>query len=117
MWFWCLQASTQWRVISLLWEGTASPPSVSTAHWLPWRLGRECLWTRGFKDPFLDCDGCVLAGFGLLTQLLMGLAGGRIVMALEGGHDLTAICDASEACVSVLLGDLVSETRHGFQRE
>nr|XP_057904257.1 histone deacetylase 5 isoform X1 [Doryrhamphus excisus] len=43
--------------------------------------------------------------FGQLTQLLMGLADGRIVMALEGGHDLTAICDASEACVSALLGD------------
>ena len=49
---------------------------------------------------------CV-AGFGQLTQLLMGLAGGRVVMALEGGHDLTAICDASEACVSALLGDPV----------
>ncbi|GLD61190.1 histone deacetylase 5-like protein [Lates japonicus] len=45
------------------------------------------------------------SGFGQLTQLLMGLAGGRVVMALEGGHDLTAICDASEACVSALLGD------------
>ncbi|XP_022603700.1 histone deacetylase 5 [Seriola dumerili] len=45
--------------------------------------------------------------FGQLTQLLMGLAGGRVVMALEGGHDLTAICDASEACVSALLGDAV----------
>ncbi|KAM3864294.1 LOW QUALITY PROTEIN: histone deacetylase 5 [Diretmus argenteus] len=43
--------------------------------------------------------------FGQLTQLLMGLAGGRVVMALEGGHDLTAICDASEACVSTLLGE------------
>ncbi|KAM6966578.1 histone deacetylase 5 isoform 1-T1 [Tautogolabrus adspersus] len=43
--------------------------------------------------------------FGQLTQLLMGLAGGRVVMALEGGHDLTAICDASEACVSALLGE------------
>lgn len=26
------------------------------------------------------------------------------MLALEGGHDLTAICDASEACVSALLG-------------
>ncbi|XP_069033746.1 histone deacetylase 5 isoform X2 [Embiotoca jacksoni] len=43
--------------------------------------------------------------FGQLTQLLMDLAGGRVVMALEGGHDLTAICDASESCVSALLGD------------
>lgn len=42
--------------------------------------------------------------FGHLTAQLMSLAGGRVVMALEGGHDLTAICDASEACVSALLG-------------
>lgn len=38
----------------------------------------------------------------------MALAGGRLVLALEGGHDLTAICDASEACVSALLGNEVS---------
>ena len=44
------------------------------------------------------------SGFGFLTRQLMGLAGGRVIMALEGGHDLTAICDASEACVSALLG-------------
>lgn len=38
----------------------------------------------------------------------MSLAGGRVVLVLEGGHDLTAICDASEACVSALLGMQVS---------
>ncbi|NWQ72230.1 HDAC7 deacetylase, partial [Neopipo cinnamomea] len=43
--------------------------------------------------------------FGYLTKQLMSLAGGAVVLALEGGHDLTAICDASEACVSALLGD------------
>ncbi|XP_045561209.1 histone deacetylase 7 isoform X1 [Salmo salar] len=42
--------------------------------------------------------------FGILTRQLMGLAGGRVVMALEGGHELTAICNASEACVRALLG-------------
>ncbi|XP_037617841.1 histone deacetylase 4-like isoform X9 [Sebastes umbrosus] len=42
--------------------------------------------------------------FGYLTKQLMTLAGGRVVLALEGGHDLTAICDASEACVAALLG-------------
>uniref|UniRef100_A0A670J382 Histone deacetylase n=1 Tax=Podarcis muralis TaxID=64176 RepID=A0A670J382_PODMU len=46
--------------------------------------------------------------FGHLTKQLMKLAGGRVVLALEGGHDLTAICDASEACVSALLGLEVS---------
>ncbi|XP_075036537.1 histone deacetylase 4 isoform X1 [Mixophyes fleayi] len=43
--------------------------------------------------------------FGYLTKQLMELAGGRVILALEGGHDLTAICDASEACVSALLGN------------
>ncbi|XP_029690132.1 histone deacetylase 7 isoform X1 [Takifugu rubripes] len=42
--------------------------------------------------------------FSFLTHQLMSLAGGRVVLVLEGGHDLTAICDASEACVSTLLG-------------
>ncbi|XP_030054016.1 histone deacetylase 7 isoform X6 [Microcaecilia unicolor] len=43
--------------------------------------------------------------FGYMTEQLMTLAGGAVVLALEGGHDLTAICDASEACVSALLGN------------
>ncbi|ETE73949.1 Histone deacetylase 5, partial [Ophiophagus hannah] len=41
-------------------------------------------------------------GFGHLTKQLMDLADGRVVLALEGGHDLTAICDASEACLEQL---------------
>ncbi|XP_063090128.1 histone deacetylase 9 isoform X8 [Cavia porcellus] len=43
--------------------------------------------------------------FGHLTKQLMTLVDGRVVLALEGGHDLTAICDASEACVNALLGN------------
>ncbi|XP_061076978.1 histone deacetylase 7-like isoform X2 [Conger conger] len=42
--------------------------------------------------------------FGFMTRQLMGLAGGKVVLILEGGHDLMSICDASEACVSALLG-------------
>ncbi|XP_036061681.1 histone deacetylase 9 isoform X5 [Onychomys torridus] len=43
--------------------------------------------------------------FGYLTKQLMTLADGRVALALEGGHDLTAICDASEACINALLGN------------
>ncbi|NXC77958.1 HDAC5 deacetylase, partial [Anhinga anhinga] len=43
-------------------------------------------------------------GFGHLTKQLMGGGGGRVVLALEGGHDLTAMGGGSEACVSALLG-------------
>lgn len=85
---------------------------------LSWTLIPECF--QGaliFFFLFSDCDRCALAGFGQLTQLLMGLAGGRVVMALEGGHDLTAICDASEACVSALLGDPVRESESECQEE
>ncbi|XP_076798099.1 histone deacetylase 9 isoform X9 [Arvicanthis niloticus] len=42
---------------------------------------------------------------GHLTKQLMTLANGRVALALEGGHDLTAICDASEACINALLGN------------
>lgn len=59
----------------------------------------------------------VLLGFGHLTAQLMSLAGGRVVMALEGGHDLTAICDASEACVSALLGLEVRTVRGQHSRK
>ena len=40
-----------------------------------------------------------------MTRNLMGLANGRVVLALEGGYDLTAISDASEVCCQTLLGD------------
>ena len=40
-----------------------------------------------------------------MTKKLMGLAGGRVVLALEGGYDLPAICDGAEVCAQVLLGD------------
>ncbi|XP_071961663.1 histone deacetylase 4-like [Antedon mediterranea] len=44
------------------------------------------------------------AGFAYMTRQLMTLAGGRVVLVLEGGYDLTSICDAAEACTMVLLG-------------
>lgn len=52
-----------------------------------------------------------MVGFGHLTKQLMTLANGRVVLALEGGHDLTAICDASEACVNALLGNEVKKKK------
>ncbi|XP_076349298.1 histone deacetylase 5-like isoform X2 [Tachypleus tridentatus] len=45
------------------------------------------------------------ACFGYLTKQLMQLAKGKLVMALEGGYDLTAVCDCSQVCVSTLLGE------------
>ena len=40
-----------------------------------------------------------------MTERLKRLAGGRVVLALEGGYDLEAISAAAAACVHALLGD------------
>ncbi|XP_046678281.1 histone deacetylase 4 isoform X4 [Homalodisca vitripennis] len=45
------------------------------------------------------------ACFGYMTQQLMQLAHGKVVLSLEGGYDLPAICDSAEECVRALLGD------------
>jgi len=39
--------------------------------------------------------------FGYLTRTLRQFANGRVVLALEGGYDLSSICDAAEECVKV----------------
>lgn len=42
--------------------------------------------------------------FQTLTHLLMSLAEGRIVLALEGGYNLTQTAEGAAACVRALLG-------------
>jgi len=39
----------------------------------------------------------------------MDLAGGHVVMALEGGYSLPSLCDAAEACVKALVGEKVKK--------
>lgn len=45
------------------------------------------------------------ACFGYLTRELMKLADGKVILALEGGYDLPAICDSAQECIRALLGD------------
>lgn len=40
-----------------------------------------------------------------LTHLLMGLAGGRVILALEGGYNLTVIPECFAACLRAMLAD------------
>jgi histone deacetylase 6 len=44
-------------------------------------------------------------GYAAMTSRLKRLAGGRVVLALEGGYDLDAIAAAAAACLQTLLGD------------
>ncbi|KAM8831037.1 histone deacetylase 6 isoform 1-T1 [Synchiropus picturatus] len=44
-------------------------------------------------------------GYAHLTHMLMSLAGGRVLIVLEGGYNLTSISESMAMCTSVLLGD------------
>jgi histone deacetylase 6 len=45
------------------------------------------------------------AGYAAMTERLTRLAGGRVVLALEGGYNLDAISRSAAACLRVLLGE------------
>ncbi|XP_053279876.1 histone deacetylase 6 isoform X1 [Pleuronectes platessa] len=44
-------------------------------------------------------------GYAHLTHLLMSLAGGRVLLILEGGYNLSSISESMALCTSMLLGD------------
>lgn len=44
-----------------------------------------------------------------MTQLLKGLAGGRIILCLEGGYNVTSISYAMTMCTKALLGDPIQQ--------
>lgn len=54
-------------------------------------------------DPIGECK-VTPAGYASMTHMLCSLAGGRVVVALEGGYSLTAIADSALGCFSVLRG-------------
>ena len=45
------------------------------------------------------------AGYAQMTAQMMSLAGGKVVIALEGGYNLRAISTSAAACLRVLLGE------------
>ncbi|KAF6085945.1 histone deacetylase 9 [Phyllostomus discolor] len=117
--------------INIAWTGGLDPPMGDTEYLEAFRavvtpVAKEfnpdmVLVSAGFDAleghaPPLGGYKVTAKCFGHLTKQLMTLADGRVVLALEGGHDLTAICDASEACVNALLGNelepLAEDTLH-----
>ncbi|XP_041975577.1 histone deacetylase 6 isoform X2 [Aricia agestis] len=43
--------------------------------------------------------------FGRMTQLLRSLAGGRVILCLEGGYNVTSVSYSMAMCTKALLGD------------
>ncbi|XP_070597141.1 histone deacetylase 7 isoform X7 [Erythrolamprus reginae] len=106
--------------VNVAWTGGLEPPMGDTEYLAAFRtvvmpIAQEfspdvVLVSAGFDaadghPPPLGGYKVSAKCFGYMTRQLMNVAGGALVLALEGGHDLTAICDASEACVSALLGN------------
>ncbi|TRY85973.1 hypothetical protein DNTS_021021 [Danionella cerebrum] len=106
--------------VNVAWVGGIDPPVGDAEYLAAFRtvvmpIANEfcpdvVLVSAGFGAA--DCISGALGGFrvsaqcfGLLTQNLMALAEGRVVLVLEGGHEPKSICDASQACVSALLGN------------
>ena len=54
---------------------------------------------------------CSILGFAYMTNQLMALADGKVILVLEGGYELNALAQCGKACVEVLLGRPVSVTR------
>jgi acetoin utilization deacetylase AcuC-like enzyme len=45
-----------------------------------------------------------LPGFAYMTNQLMTLADGKVVLVLEGGYELNALAQCGRVCVETLLG-------------
>ncbi|XP_061644669.1 histone deacetylase 6 [Phyllopteryx taeniolatus] len=66
------------------------------------------LVSAGFDAALGDPKGqmCVIPEcFQTLTHMLMSLAEGRLILALEGGYNLQSTAECSTACVRALLGE------------
>ncbi|GAA6044078.1 hypothetical protein JCM8097_005022 [Rhodosporidiobolus ruineniae] len=44
-------------------------------------------------------------GFAHMTHMLEALAGGKLILALEGGYNVNSIAESAYACVKVIVGD------------
>jgi histone deacetylase 6 len=64
----------------------------------------SCGFDASADDPL---GGMLLSagGYAAMTARLRSLAGGRVVLALEGGYNLARIADAAAACTRVLLDE------------
>ncbi|XP_047520597.1 histone deacetylase 6 isoform X1 [Pieris napi] len=66
------------------------------------------LVSAGFDACFGDpIGGCKVSPecYGVMTHMLRSLAGGRVILCLEGGYNITSISYAMAMCTKALLGD------------
>ncbi|KAK3931192.1 Histone deacetylase 4 [Frankliniella fusca] len=106
--------------VNVAWSGGVNPPMGDAEYLAAFRtivmpIAKEyapelILVSAGFDAaighaPPLGGYKVSPACFGYMTHQLLPLADGKVVLALEGGYDLPAICDSAQECVRALLGD------------
>lgn len=112
--------------INVAWSGGVNPPMGDAEYLAAFRtivmpIAKEydpelILVSAGFDaaighPPPLGGYKVSPACFGYMTRQLLPLADGKVVLSLEGGYDLPAICDSAQECVRALLGDDTSPIR------
>jgi len=65
------------------------------------------------EGDLLGGMGITPAGYAAMTSRLADLAGGKVVLALEGGYNLEAISASAAACLRVLLGEAAPQADFG----
>ncbi|XP_039296591.1 LOW QUALITY PROTEIN: histone deacetylase 4 [Nilaparvata lugens] len=106
--------------VNVAWSGGLNPPMGDAEYLAAFRAIVMPIATQFAPDIVLVSAGFDAAAghppplggykltpacFGYMTQQLMQLADKKVVLSLEGGYDLPAICDSAEECVRALLGD------------
>ena len=94
-------------------EGYGDREYLHAFHRLLMPIAREyapelVLISAGFDAALGDpLGGMVIspAGYAQMTAQLQTLAGGKVVVALEGGYDLKAISHSAVSCLQTLLGE------------
>ncbi|XP_059051071.1 histone deacetylase 6 [Achroia grisella] len=66
------------------------------------------------SDPLGGCNVSPEC-FGRMTHFLRGLAGGRVILCLEGGYNVTSISYAMTMCTKALLGDPILQNYENKQ--
>eukprot|EP00124_Ichthyophonus_hoferi_P000956 Ihof_evm3s42 gene=Ihof_evmTU3s42 len=61
-----------------------------------------------------ELGGCKVTpeGFAHMTQLLLELAGGKVILSLEGGYHVSSLSASAVACIKVILGEPAPPLSH-----